>query len=52
MWTAIAHENAAEIDLALAEAEKEIAAFRRALAVSDSRDLRDRFTAARDWFER
>jgi len=52
MWTAIAHENAAEIDAALAAAEDEIAAFRRALAASNAYELRARFTAARDWFER
>ena len=52
MWTAIARENAAQIDAALAAAEDEIAGFRRALASSDSKELRDRFTAAREWFER
>jgi prephenate dehydrogenase len=52
MWTAIARDNAVEIDAALAAAEEEIAAFRRALATSNAHDLRERFTAARDWFER
>lgn len=52
MWTAIARENAEEIDAALAAAEDEIAAFRRALATADVDDLRGRFTAAREWFER
>jgi prephenate dehydrogenase len=52
MWTAIARENAEEIDAALAAAEEEIAGFRRALATSDVNDLRRRFTAAREWFER
>jgi prephenate dehydrogenase len=52
MWTAIARENAEEIDAALAAAEDEIAAFRRALAASNVNDLRGRFTAAREWFER
>ena len=52
MWTAIARENAEENDAALAAAEEEIAGFRRALATSDVNDLRRRFTAAREWFER
>ena len=52
IWTAIARENAREIDAALAAAEDEIAAFRRALATRDGSGLRERFTAARDWFER
>lgn len=52
MWTAIARENAVEIDTALAAAEEEIAAFRRALATANSGDLRERFTVAREWFER
>jgi prephenate dehydrogenase len=52
MWTAIARENAEEIDAALAAAEEEITAFRHALATSDVNDLRRRFTAAREWFER
>jgi len=52
MWTAIARENAMEIDAALAAAEDEIAGFRHALATADADGLRERFTAARDWFER
>ena len=52
MWTAIARENAREIDAALAAAEEQIAGFRRALATPDGNDLDERFTAARDWFER
>ena len=52
MWTAIARENARDIDAALAAAEEEIAGFRRALATLDGNALRERFTAARDWFER
>jgi prephenate dehydrogenase len=52
MWTAIVRENAVEIDEALAAAEQEIAAFRRALAPVDANDIRDRFTVAREWFER
>ena len=52
MWTAIARENATEIDAALAAAEEEIAAFRRALATANAGDIRARFTIAREWFER
>jgi prephenate dehydrogenase len=50
MWTAIAHDNAAAIGTALAAAEAEIAAFRRALAEPNPTALRERFTAARAWF--
>lgn len=52
MWTAIARENAKEIDAALAAAEDEIAGFRQALATLNADDIRERFTTARDWFER
>jgi prephenate dehydrogenase len=52
MWTAIARENAKEIDAALAAAEDEIASFRRALAALDTHALRERFATAREWFER
>jgi prephenate dehydrogenase len=52
MLTAISREYANEIDAALAAAEDEIAGFRRALATSDGDALRERFVAARDWFER
>jgi prephenate dehydrogenase len=52
MWTAIARENAKEIDAALAAAEDEIAAFRRARATHDAHEIRERFTSAREWFER
>jgi prephenate dehydrogenase len=51
VWTAIAHDNAPAIDDALAAAEKEIAAFRRALAGADAASLHERFTAARIWFD-
>jgi prephenate dehydrogenase len=51
VWTAIARDNADAIDAALADAEREIASFRRALGEPDSRELRDRFVAARDWFD-
>jgi prephenate dehydrogenase len=51
VWTAIAHDNAAAIDGALAAAEVEIAAFRRALARTDATALHERFSAARIWFD-
>ena len=51
VWTAIAHDNAAAIDHALAAAEVEIAGFRRALARNDAVDLHERFSAARNWFD-
>ena len=43
MWTAIAHENAAAIDAALAAAEREVASFRRALERADAGELRNKF---------
>jgi prephenate dehydrogenase len=51
VWTAIAHDNAAAIDGALAAAEREIAVFRTALAQSDTTALHERFSAARNWFD-
>ena len=51
VWTAIAHDNAEAIDQALAAAELEIAAFRRALTQTDSRALHESFSAARSWFD-
>ena len=51
LWTAIALENAAELDGALASAELEIASFRRALTHADAGEVRRRFAAARNWFE-
>ena len=51
VWTAIALENAAAIDAALAGAEREIASFRQALTHGDAGELRRRFVAARNWFE-
>jgi prephenate dehydrogenase len=51
VWTAIAHDNASAIDGALAAAEREIAAFRTALAQSDTTALHERFSAARNWFD-
>jgi prephenate dehydrogenase len=51
MWSAIAVENASAIDSALAAAEREIASFRHALARADADELRNKFAAARAWFE-
>ena len=51
VWTAIAHDNSAAIDGALAAAEVGIAAFRRALARNDAAALHERFSAARIWFD-
>ena len=52
MWTAILRENAAEIEVALTAAEREIAAFRGALrhAGVDTAPVHSRFERARDWF--
>jgi prephenate dehydrogenase len=51
MWAAIAHENASAIDIALAAAERVIAEFRRALVEQNRRELHERFSAAREWFQ-
>lgn len=51
VWTAIARDNAAAIETALVSAEREIAAMREALNRSDVSDLRERFAAARAWFD-
>jgi len=51
VWTAIARDNAAAIDTALVSAEREIAALRAALNGSSAEDLRERFAAARAWFD-
>jgi prephenate dehydrogenase len=51
LWTAIALDNAGELELALASAEREIASFRRALTQADAGELRRRFAAARRWFD-
>ena len=50
LWTAIAIENAAELDAALASMEREVASFRRALTHADAGEVRRRFAAARKWF--
>jgi prephenate dehydrogenase len=52
MWTAIAVDNASEIDRALAVAEREIAHARMALQHGDEEELRRWFQAGRDWFNR
>ena len=51
MWTAIALENAAAIDVALREAERELSAFRSALQRTDGPKLHAKFAAAREWFD-
>ena len=51
IWAAIALDNAAELESALASAEQEIASFRRALTHADAGEVRRRFAAARNWFE-
>lgn len=51
LWTAIALENADELEAALASAEREIASFRRALTRADGGEVRRRLAAARSWFE-
>lgn len=51
MWTAIGVDNAAEIERALAVAEREIRAMRTALRARDADALRQTFVAARSWFD-
>jgi prephenate dehydrogenase len=51
MWSAIAAENAAAIDAALAAAEQEVASFRRVLSRADAGELHGKFAAARAWFD-
>jgi prephenate dehydrogenase len=51
MWAAILRENAGSIDDALASVEREIAAFRVAIARDDADALRRQFGDARAWFE-
>ncbi len=51
MWSAIAAENAAAIDAALAAAEREVASFRRVLWRADAGELHGKFAAARAWFD-
>ena len=51
VWTAIARENAGALDAALASTERELAGIRAALKRADATDLRERFAAARSWFD-
>jgi prephenate dehydrogenase len=51
VWTAIARDNAAALDAALAATEREIAGVRRALSRADATELRERFATARAWFD-
>ncbi len=51
MWSAIALDNAAELDAALGAAEREIADLRLTLRRRDSGALRQRFATARTWFD-
>ena len=51
MWTAITSENAEAIASALDAAQGRLAGFRDLLRSSDASELRERFVAARDWFE-
>jgi prephenate dehydrogenase len=51
MWSAIAVENAAAIDAALAAAEREVSSFRRLLSRADAGELHSKFAAARAWFD-
>jgi prephenate dehydrogenase len=50
MWTAIAMENAAELESALRQTEREIASLRDAIKRADPQELNARLTAARTWF--
>ncbi|HVE36184.1 MAG TPA: prephenate dehydrogenase/arogenate dehydrogenase family protein [Gemmatimonadaceae bacterium] len=52
MWTAIAADNRAAIDEALASAEREVATLRAALRGGDTELLRERFAASQAWFDR
>lgn len=51
MWTAIATDNRAAIDQALASAETEVARLRSALRDGDAALVRERFAAAQAWFD-
>jgi len=51
VWTAIARDNAAVLDEALASAERELAGIRDALNRADATELRRRFSTARAWFD-
>ena len=51
MWTAIATDNRAALDEALASAEREVASFRAALRSGDAATVRERFASAQAWFD-
>ena len=51
MWAAIALDNAAAMEVALREMEREIASFRTALKQADARKLQAKFASARGWFD-
>ena len=51
MWTAIARDNGSEIAAALDAAVGELETFRDVIRRSDPAELRERFAAARAWFE-
>ncbi len=51
MWTAIATDNRAAIEEALASAEREVASFRSALLSGDVGLVRERFSRAQAWFD-
>jgi len=52
MWTAIALDNAAALEAAMQETEKEIASLRAAIKRADREELNERLGAARRWMER
>jgi prephenate dehydrogenase len=51
MWAAIALENAAAMEVALRETEREISGFRALLKQADAAKVLARFAAARGWFD-
>lgn len=51
MWAAIALDNAPAMEVALREAEQEIANFRAALKQADAGKVQARFAGARAWFD-
>ena len=51
MWTAIAMDNASELESALRRTEREIASLRDVIKRADRHELKARLAAARTWFE-
>jgi prephenate dehydrogenase len=51
LWTAIALENASEIDAALDAVERELSGFRLMLRQRDRNGVREQLTRARNWHE-